>query len=423
MGFRLKTEIAAVDNARDALKDAGVGPARSGSAEPQPWNDLKAPHLETLTRSLIADLDVPVSGPIRVLYRGTESEVPGPRVDAKKLAADLLDAQQKLDEKWGRNASRASTSCLVAIAFFGWLAGKNHWLERTKGAGDNQFQALEWAAPITCALLLAVGVIFVGHRNGGVVRFLVGADNRYSTSSVQVALWTVAVVFAFVMFIVQMAQHVTFTNDDAFGSFNSDYLFLLGGPFAAALLAKFAAVTKVNDQSVQQSAATVPAAMDVVTDHSGATSLTDAQFFLFNIVALGYFAVGFAQNAASLPDINQTLIGLTSASALTYVGGKVVNSNPPVITSVSIMSGDANGKVIAGTKLRILGKNFQPAQSKASDTAPAVLFGNLEVTSLDLLLDTEVRVTVPNGLTSGHADVAVRTSHGAASESWKALEV
>jgi hypothetical protein len=116
---------------------------------------------------------------------------------------------------------------------------------------------------------------------------------------------------------------------------------------------------------------------------------------------------------------------LTSVSALTYVGGKVVNSNPPTISSVSILSGAVEGKLVPGTStVRIVGKNFQPSGTdEFKDLETAVLFGSTEVLLLERKSDSELHATVPPNLPKGPVDISVRTAEGSSATPWKGLEV
>ncbi len=276
-------------------------------------------------------------------------------------------------------------------------------LEQTIG----QF-ALTWAGAVTAAILILAACIGVGRDKGGLVGFIIGKDNRLSTSKLQIILWTIAVVFAFFFFLFQILRGAA--SNSAFSSLDPTYLLLLGGPFAAAVLAKATTVSKTSDGTVQQVPASNPTASDVATDHSGDPAIADTQFLLFNLVALTYFAFALAKNPAALPTIPATLVGLTSVSALTYLGNKVVSSNQPVISSVSIVSGSTDGLLRADTVIRITGANFTPYEDQPE--APAVvLFNNVEVAPIKLT-NTEIEAKTPDGLTSGSVKITVRTTAG-----------
>lgn len=347
-------------------------------------------------------------------------------VSEKQAKANQIRAEKAaILKRWGRTASTRSYYLFGSLGVLGFLVGALRWLpgDCKSPACKDQADALAWSAPLVCGAIIFIGVVFVGHEVGGIFKLFVGKNNQFSTSLVQIGLWTFAIAMAFMMFVVQIANGGLSTKTDGFHSFDETYLFLLGGPFAAAVLAKATAIVKSNDQTSQQTEAPQPSGKDLVSDSVGMTSLSDAQFLMFNLVALAYFAVGFAKNPTELPTIHPTLVGLTSASALAYVGGKVVNSNPPVISSISIISGGEKGKLKAGTQIRIIGQNFDITGDKDdSDIKPAVLFGNLEQLDVPLITNTEIHVSVPADLPSGNTPIAVRTSKGVASSSVSDLE-
>ncbi len=205
---------------------------------------------------------------------------------------------------------------------------------------------------------------------------MIGHDNRISTSKTQIGLWTVAITFAFFFFTIQLLI-VTESQQTAlihsFDHFGPEYLLLLGGPFAAA------------------------------------------QFLLFNLVALTYFGVALTRSSSVLPSIPTTLVGLTSVSALTYLGAKVVSSNQPMITTVTITS-PGNGKLHGGDTIKIVGSSFNPPGNEIENkTDIAILFDHVEIKPHPGFTDSVIHATVPPGLAhrpNGNVDIAVRTAAG-----------
>lgn len=277
--------------------------------------------------------------------------------------------------------------------------------------------ALAWAAPITVVLTILVAFLFNRRSHDGIVGFINGKDNQLSTSKTQVALWTVAIIFAFLFFTIQIINSGTSqTVTSGFSHFGPEYLLLLGGPFAAAVLAAAATNNKVDSTTVQPVQADVPSTSDLVTDTTGNPSISDAQFLLFNLVALVYFAVALARSPQTLPNIPATLVGLTSIAALTYLGAKVVSSNQPTITNVSITSTPTNGFLHAGDTIKTIGSGFDPAAAKKanSNSDIEVLFNGVAAKP-DAASDTVLIAKVPPGLTgpaSGQMSIAVQTSAG-----------
>lgn len=347
----------------------------------------------------------------------TEVDTKRETVEAKKDATQLA---------WGTTAATWSTVLLIVLT--GLAIGFGVHGAQEDGVSDTKHDL--WVSLVIVGgalplMLAGLGLAWFRAKGGGVVGFIVGKNNRLSTSQLQILLWTSALVFAFGMFVSEMAFDIELKDKEGFKGFDETYLFLLGGPFAAAVLAKFTATIKTDDQTTQQAKADTPTGKDLATDDSGATSLTDLQFLLFNLAALAFFAVGFADDPRTLPTIEATLVGLTSISALTYVGGKVVNSNPPSITSVSIVSGGDAGKLVAGqTVIRVVGKNFLPSGTdKNKDLNATVLVGGTEMGELTLKTNTELQGQVPEGVATGQTTIVVRTAEGATSEEWTKLSV
>jgi hypothetical protein len=271
--------------------------------------------------------------------------------------------------------------------------------------------ALAIAGPITAAVLLLVGWVGQGRTRGGLIGFIVGRDNRLSTSKLQVGLWTITVVFAFFFFLFQIVRG---SAGHAFDSLDPAYLLLLGGPFAAEVLAQAATTAKTGDGTVQQVPATAPTGSDVVKNHVGDPAIADTQFLLFNLVALTYFAIALAKVPTALPKIPTTLVALTSVSALTYLGAKAISSNQPMISSVSIISGSADGLLHPGTRIRIMGANFKPSEDQPETHLDVVvLFDAVEATVTGAeLTNTEIEVATPSGVPAGPVKIAVRTAAG-----------
>jgi hypothetical protein len=261
------------------------------------------------------------------------------------------------------------------------------------------------------------------------VGYIVGKDKRLSTSKAQIALWTVAITFTFFFFTIQLIRTSQPQQLNAsFAHFGPEYLLLLGGPFAAAVLAKATTTSKVTEGSVQQVPPDHPATADLVTDHDGQPAISDAQFFLFNLVAIGYFAVALARVPATLPSIPNTLVALTSVSALTYLGVKVATSNPPAISKVLITSSPSDGFLYAGQTVKVVGSGFiTPAAGNAENLETvAVLFDHVEVKPQTGFTDTAIEAAVPRGLggtANGNVNISVRSAADVVSDPFTGLMV
>ena len=188
-------------------------------------------------------------------------------------------------------------------------------------------------------------------RMSGWMRLTIGDDERFSTSKMMVVLWTL-VFAAALTFLSVMVWSGRLTQDQAFGQEWSPYLLLLGGPFAAAVLAK--SITSSKSSGGEKSTASETSLGAVASTDTGTLSLPDTQYSIFTLVAIVYFVGAFlarirayairtadcvADPAAAgctvaLPEIPAALLGLTSLAALTYVGAKAVTTEVARILSV-----------------------------------------------------------------------------------------
>lgn len=297
---------------------------------------------------------------------------------------------------------------------------------------------------IAAAILLGVSVILHfalrsrqsdSERRGrrrGLWSLVVGLDGRGSTSKAQLVLWTYAVVFAFLVLLLQGL------DESIEEGFTEQYLFLLGIPAAGAVAARAITGSKVANHLIvkttdpsQPSAASQTAAVaaEMVSDDDGNTDIADFQYLLFNVVALVYFFHDlFKAGTDSLPVIPDTLVALTGVSAFAYLTKKGVVSDVPSLSSVvptTVMAGTA------GQTLRLRGYNLVDTPSdQGLDTAPTsraaavvgdvvtVLVGGRIATmgpAADQRLQrdpVQIVVEVPADLAAGERDVLLITASG-----------
>ena len=257
---------------------------------------------------------------------------------------------------------------------------------------NNQTHQTSLALILASAVMIAVFALLEAAQLGGRLRpfgwtsVILGADGRISTSKSSVWLWTIGLSYALLF----LAGIQIFTgNKNVFNPTNwNDYLILIGGPFASAVLAKFAVVNQLTSGTLAKP--TIPEAANpsaiggqathdaksgmasVFANDSGGLDLVDSQYFLFNIVAFAYAAGVFLSNnfnhavipsmgKYALPNIPATLLGLTSAAAATYVGNKAVQKSGPGITSIRP---DTN--VGPNNSMTITGVNLVPAKTSSS---------------------------------------------------------
>lgn len=296
-----------------------------------------------------------------------------------------------------------------------------------KFSDDGNSSYFPWAALVFLSIALVVIMValdFVAvraapknRRKYGWVNAVLGSDGRVSTSKTQMFLWTVAIVAA----LLYLAGIVIFRVGHDQGILDktdwNDYLILLGGPFAAGILAKLAVMTKLDNGTIQKSlteaastsasggeaaapgtpaaaggvvaaegevapgavpgggapAAQAPKAADAITNDSGELDLVDTQYLVFNLVALIYVVGLFISRIIdknedvalkySLPNVPPVLLGLTSAAAATYVANKAVQKSSPRIASLNPLT------PAPGALTEILGVNLAPAGADPATVA------------------------------------------------------
>jgi hypothetical protein len=196
-------------------------------------------------------------------------------------------------------------------------------------------------------VVVAFGLLFLlglmvrrnGSRYGGLVN---GLDNRWSTSKVAIVLWTAAIVWAFITLLVR------YRGSAIPSSVPGAYFALLGIPSAGALGAKAITSSQASGGSANGSGAAggktaggktslsaptvnpLKGVAQVFSDDTGSADLLDSQYFLFNLVLLGYFVASFFHIAEPkagstdiiLPALPGSLLALAGVSAATYLGKK-----------------------------------------------------------------------------------------------------
>lgn len=320
-------------------------------------------------------------------------------------------------------------AAVVGLAFLVILLKVEGWPWKES---DPETRAAVWTALIVFIAYAVLGAIH--WKDGGLVSYIRGKDGRLSTSLLQVGLWTFAVSAALVYFVV-----VALYSADPAGSFKTslggnnlpeEYLLVLGGPFAAAVLARLTVGAKVADEELQKVDANAKL-IDVVSDDDGRANLVDAQFLVFNIVALTWFVGALIDSPSKLPDIPDLLVGLTSISAIGFVAAKGVASNRPVVTSVirllDVPSENAE-TIRPGDPVEIRGANFVPPGAGSQELLSRIVvkFGDTQVTPTFVVGDRSIVrsprneliiARVPQSVGPGVARVSVVTAAGIESES------
>lgn len=186
--------------------------------------------------------------------------------------------------------------------------------------------ALAWFISVTRAKRRGAGNLATGFR-----RLLVGEDNRVSTSKVIAATWTYFLAAGLLSVIItKWLGHSEAFDATLNAGLEGQYGVLIGGPLGAAILAKSIVVSQLaKDPGAKPSSPASPAVSQLIANDAGDTDLGDLQYVLFNAVALVFFLGTFLQTPdVGMPRIPDLILGLTSVSAVGYVGKKVVPAAP-----------------------------------------------------------------------------------------------
>ena len=142
----------------------------------------------------------------------------------------------------------------------------------------------------------------------------------------------------------------------------------------------------------------------VVQDDAGNTSLIDAQYLVFNAIALVFFWLSFIDTGPTIPKIPNLVLALTSGAAALYVSNKAVDANKPAITGLS------PGSVRPGETFVVGGQHFLPTTKKDASPVGVTLegVGSLEVVGEPR--DDHLTVRVPAAVPTGVRNVTVTTS-------------
>jgi hypothetical protein len=238
-----------------------------------------------------------------------------------------------------------------------------------------------------------------------------GKDHRLSTSKTVAFAWTIAIVWGLLSLVVAiwLGDRAPWDKQVKLG-LQEEYLLLLGGPYAAAVLAKYA-----SQQPDAKTDAPVGSAKpsQLVNDDNGDTDLGDLQYVLFNLVGLAFFLGDFIGRLASgFPALPPILTGLILTSAGGYSAKKLVAQTVPTLSSVIPAKARPEGQVV------VFGDNLvipRSVSGGSDDEPPAVTVGGLpaEVTADKALGNDRLTVTVPKEAKPGSAPIVAVRADGA----------
>jgi hypothetical protein len=251
---------------------------------------------------------------------------------------------------------------------------------------------------------------------------IVGADKRLSTSKTMMAVWTYSLASVLLAIVIaKLFGHPEALDALQKNGLQAEYAVLIGGPLGAAILAKAIVTNQVaSGQSKPTSTDPVKVA-DLVNDDTGQTDLGDLQYVLFNTVALTFFFGEFLSSPLlGLPNIPNVLVGLTTVSAVGYVGKKAlpatkreitnVRSDPtPVSTSTSWAGGQAIKVTVLGSGL-VNADGSAPLHVRFENDAAGQDASNVVATVTDEGVALEFDVA--NALAAGVYALQVTTAEG-----------
>lgn len=263
---------------------------------------------------------------------------------------------------------------LVVTGFWAYLTIKVGWHDPSRNTR-------EWFAYLTAIFALMLFCLAMYGAGASPKRLVVGADNRISTSKVQVLLWTFAIAGVLIAVVAlswaRLPEALAAIKSSSFEY--GPYLVLLGGPFLAAVAAKSIVVDQIASGKTTKTTADAPEAKQVFTDDEGNTDLVDTQYLLFNLVAILFFVGAFIGDPLhGFPAIPTFIYILTGASALGYVTNKAIPSGPPEVRSVSPSS------AAPGDSITVIGSGLLFPLDPTATTTPQ---GEGDFQKVEILID------------------------------------
>jgi hypothetical protein len=185
-----------------------------------------------------------------------------------------------------------------------------------------------FAIAVVTALFAVVG--------SSISKLVIGLDNRTSTSKTIVAVWTFVVGSALLALVyAKLINHSEALDATNKSGVIGQYALLFGGPLGAAIIAKGIVVNQLTHKTSVKLPAEKASAADLISNDAGEADLGDFQYVVFNLVAL-VFVLGTLLHypVSGLPHIPDVLLGLTSVSAVGYVGKKALTPGGTILATL-----------------------------------------------------------------------------------------
>jgi hypothetical protein len=307
-------------------------------------------------------------------------------------------------EQWG--------AILVVVGLAGVLAGVRRWHSLHNPTYRELKERSQRPPPGTDAAHWKTALDRYRRTHGTAV--WMGSDGRVSTSKTIATLWTALLAYMLIVMGLVAAFSTSPSPGDVLNALVSPtsnlYLVLLGGPFAAAVLAKVIVSNGVASGRVQKTYAAATTPNDVTGNDRGNTDLVDSQYTLFNLIAVVIVLVAFVRKPGfGAPPIPDFLAVLTGASAATYVANKAAVTNAPVINRVLPQV------VRIGQVAAAYGENLYSPTTTASTVVSVGGFAAEPVAGRELPSEIWFTVPTPTGGTypADLVEVVIKTVAGA----------
>jgi hypothetical protein len=227
--------------------------------------------------------------------------------------------------------------------------------------GHEAAEAMRWGLLGGLVLLSLLTLISLPWRKGRRGGLVIGRDRRVSTSKTVASVWTFVVATGLLGIVyARLAGHGGPLQATARSGLVGQYALLFGGPLGAAIAAK-GIVSKQLEANPEAKAESKTGAKpsDLISSDDGEAELADFQYIAFNLVALVYVIGSLWHDPAhGLPHIPDVLLGLTSVSAVGYVGRKALN--PPGVATANMEA----VKDSQPPEVKIAVTGLQPAEQK-----------------------------------------------------------
>jgi hypothetical protein len=204
------------------------------------------------------------------------------------------------------------------------------------------------------AFLALVFVLYwVWKRSWNVFVLAEGADGRLSTSKFQVLLWTIVVLYGYV--VVETGRFMR-GNFDALDKIPPNVLIALGFTIGTATLAKGITTSFIAAGRIKKNPDPTSGPGTLVADDDGIPDLSKAQLLAWTLLALVVYVVRvFYQLRVAtpeLPDIDATLMVLMGLGQGAYIGKKLTTTSTPQLGDVNPQQGPPGTSVtVTGTAL------------------------------------------------------------------------